>query len=98
MPANRTAPLPAHPAAALFPETTVADYEAIKADIAKQGQLHPIITIGEGADMKVLAGRTRQRACLDLGIEPKYQPYQGNDPIGFVIGDNIHRRHLTAEQ
>jgi hypothetical protein len=99
-PANRTRrkPLPAHAAAALFPETTGADYAAIKADIKQQGQLHPIITVGEGADIKVLAGRTRQSACIELGIEPKYQPYQGNDPIAFVIGDNIHRRHLTAEQ
>jgi hypothetical protein len=95
---TRRKPLPAHPAAELFPETTGADYQAIKADIKQQGQLHPIITVGEAADMQVLAGRTRQRACLDLGIQPKYQPYQGNDPIGFVIGDNVLRRHLNAKQ
>jgi hypothetical protein len=91
-------PLPVHPAAEIFPPMEGGEFEAFKADIAKHGLHHPIITIGEGADIKVLAGRNRQRACIELDIEPQYRPFQGDDPIAFVIGDNIHRRHLTVEQ
>ena len=46
----------------------------------------------------MLEGIHRQKACLTLGIPPKFTPYQGNDPLGFVISANMVRRHLTTGQ
>jgi hypothetical protein len=38
------------------------------------------------------------RACKAAGIEPEYTPYQGNDPLAFVISKNLKRRHLSTSQ
>jgi len=46
----------------------------------------------------ILDGRNRYRACLEAGIEPTSTAYIGDDPQGFVVSMNMHRRHLTAEQ
>jgi N6-adenosine-specific RNA methylase IME4 len=47
---------------------------------------------------QVLDGRNRYRACLDAGSSPLFRDYLGNDPLGFVISKNLHRRHLTESQ
>jgi hypothetical protein len=33
-----------------------------------------------------------------VGIPFRARPYDGDDPLGFVISTNIHRRHMTVEQ
>jgi hypothetical protein len=43
-------------------------------------------------------GSSRYRACLELAIEPDVSLYKGTDPLGFVIGKNLHRRHLNESQ
>ena len=48
-------------------------------------------------DNKVIDGWHRLRACMNLGLEPMLTELDG-DPVDFVIGQNIHRRHLTASQ
>ena len=47
---------------------------------------------------RILDGRNRAKACQELGIEPKYVEYEGNDPVGFVLSKNLHRRQLTQSQ
>ena len=47
---------------------------------------------------KILDGRNRYRACVELGIEPETTNYTGNDPVGFSLSLNLHRRHLTSDQ
>ena len=47
---------------------------------------------------KVLEGVNRTEACKRLNIKVKARQYPGNDPIGFVLSANLHRRHLDASQ
>jgi hypothetical protein len=50
---------------------------------------------------KIIDGRNRALACQKLGIEPKYHERRFTDKAGlraYIISQNIHRRHLTAEQ
>ena len=83
-----------HPLANLLPRMTDEEFKGLVADIKKNGQIEPI-TIHEG---KVLEGRHRYLACEKLGIEPMTEPFVGKDPIAFVMGKNVHRRHMTIEQ
>jgi hypothetical protein len=84
--------LPHHPLADLFPlwSETSCSYAAFKESVGVHG-VDPIVMY-EG---KVLGGRLRLRACRDLGIEPLFVDYDGDDPLGFVLRDNLNRRHLT---
>lgn len=83
-----------HEAADIFPEMTPEEFRGLSADIEKHGLLHPIVTTPDGL---ILDGRHRWRACMELGIKPKYQIHAGN-PWSFVISANLHRRHLTTSQ
>jgi hypothetical protein len=33
-----------------------------------------------------------------LGIEPETVEYDGDDPVGYVLSKNLHRRHLNESQ
>ena len=90
-----------HPAAGIFPmlaEDSVgfkATYEDIKAN-----GMHTAVWMCNG---EVLEGRHRVRILELLGKEElrpyaDYRNYEGNDPIGFVISMNLHRRHLNESQ
>lgn len=83
-----------HPAAALMPAMSDDEYAALRADVDAHGLLVPIV-LHEG---KVLDGRHRLRACRELGIEPRYETFAGDDPLAYVVATNLHRRHLTAAQ
>ena len=83
-----------HPLADIFPPMEGADFEALVVDIKVNG-LHEPIVIHEG---KIPDGRNRYRACVAAGIEYALTLYRGDDPAGFVVSANIHRRHLTQKQ
>lgn len=83
-----------HPLSASFPAMPEGDFAALSDDIAKRGLLEPVITL----DGMVLDGWHRYAACKKLGRKCPTQPFTGDDPIGFVLARNLHRRHLTASQ
>jgi hypothetical protein len=85
-----------HPIANIFPllDENSPAFKAFVEDIEKRGQQEQI-WIFEG---KILDGRNRYLACQRLGLEPKTRVYLGDDPIGFVLGVNLHRRHLDESQ
>lgn len=84
-----------HDVANLFPAMDASEYEALKADIAARGLLEPV-WVHEG---KVIDGRHRYKACVELGIEPRTQTWNGHGSlVEFVVSLNMRRRHLTASQ
>jgi len=83
-----------HKYADLFPLITGQDYDEFKSDILQNGLREPIWLYED----KVLDGRNRYRACIESCIEPRFNEYSGNDPLGFVISLNLKRRHLDTGQ
>src|SRR5215470_8707112 len=85
-----------HPLADLFPmlEDKSATFEALVDDIRERKQQEPVI-LYEG---KILDGRNRYLACQRLGREIQVKDFTGDDPIGFVLSANLHRRHLDESQ
>ena len=88
-----------HPAANIFPMMSDAEYQSLKADIEKNG-VNVWMTFYDG---KLLDGRNRYRACVELGINADHYSEQIDvdlipDPVAWVLSLNLHRRHLTDTQ
>jgi hypothetical protein len=83
-----------HPLCALFPRMEGQEFEDMKADIRVHG-LRQRIVVYNGM---ILDGGNRHRACLDIGVPPVTMDYNGNDPVGFVLSQNLHRRHMSVGQ
>jgi hypothetical protein len=92
--AASAAPYPIHDLAKIFPPLSEGERQKLKDDISAQGLLESI-TLYKG---KVLDGANRQDICVELGVTPTYIQYVGSTPASFVIGKNLHRRHLTISQ
>lgn len=75
---------------------TADEYAALKADIAESGLLEPLLTF----DGKIIDGRNRYQACVELNITPKVERWVGNEAalVPFVVSMNLKRRHLNAGQ
>ena len=85
---------PIHPLAEIFPLLEGPEFAALVSDIADRGQLEAIV-LCEG---KILDGRNRYRACIAAGVDPQFEPYLGDDPLGLVLSRNVRRRHLDESQ
>jgi ParB-like chromosome segregation protein Spo0J len=83
-----------HPLAELFPFIEGEEFDILVESIKNNGQREPIHTYEE----QILDGRNRYMACKKLNIQPILVEYTGNDPIEFVIDENLNRRHLTTSQ
>lgn len=83
-----------HPYADIFPWIEGPAFDELKADIAKNGVLEPIVFL----DDAILDGRNRYMAARALGIEYPRVEYEGDDPLSFVLSKNLARRHLTDRQ
>ena len=83
-----------HEIADLFPLIEGDEFQLLCGDIKKAGLNHPVILL----DDIILDGRNRYRACVEVGIEPRYEKFEGEDPLAFVLSENLHRRHLTISQ
>ena len=83
-----------HPYADLFPMMDREPLRQLTASIREEGLQNPIITY-EG---KILDGRNRAAACANAQVEPRYEEYEGDDPLGFVFRANLIRRHLNTSQ
>jgi len=85
-----------HPIADIFPmlDENSVGFKALVEDIKERKQQEPVWLFEE----KILDGRNRYRACQQLGIEVEVRHYHKQDPIGFVLSVNLHRRHLNESQ
>lgn len=88
-----------HALCEMVPEASESEYAEIREDIRKNGfdNRFPIVMIGEW----VLDGRTRLRACKELGIEPpteEWKPCGPSDTPGAFVLRSIRHRRLTDAQ
>lgn len=83
-----------HPLANIFPLLDGQPYSDLIADIMKHGVREPVWLY----DGQILDGRNRWRASQVAGIECPTREYEGDDPAGFVVSLNLHRRHLNEGQ
>jgi DNA methylase/Putative RNA methylase family UPF0020 len=91
--------LPVHPVAQIFPPLSAPELKELADDIDEHG-LHEPVWLWRDSDGTeyLLDGRNRVAACEMAGVEVLTRWYPGDDPIAFVIGQNIRRRHLTSGQ
>jgi ParB-like chromosome segregation protein Spo0J len=83
-----------HPYADMFPRMQGDEFKGLVASIKKDRQEESIILY----DGKILDGRNRHAACIEAGVEPRCEPYEGEDPLGYVLRKNLHRRQLQTSQ
>ena len=83
-----------HPAAEIFPLLNADGISELADDIERNGLQLPIVL----CDGKLLDGRNRLAACTLVGVDPEFVDYDGDDPVGYVVSLNLHRRHLSPSQ
>lgn len=85
-----------HEYANLFPMMTDDELTALVDDMKRNGfdETAPIVTLRG----KILDGRNRYKAAQLAGVKPDFIEYDGDDPLGFVLRHNLHRRHLNESQ
>lgn len=83
-----------HPLADAFPLMEGEPFDELVADIRDHGLHHPV-TLFEGM---ILDGRNRWRACQQLNIPHTEVRYTGDDPVAFVVSENLRRRMLSPRQ
>lgn len=87
--------LPVHPVAEMYPLMPEDAYEEFKEDIRLHGQYDDII-VSNGV---LIDGRHRLRACLELGIEPRWSELpKSENAKTWIASHNQHRRHMTTGQ
>lgn len=86
---------PIHPEANKFPMMEGAQYEEFREDIRRHGLMTPIAVMPDGC---VLDGRNRLKACLEVGVEPRFLTVNPESPMAYVMSANKHRRHLSSSQ
>lgn len=94
-----------HEYSLIFPAMNEAEFEGLKDSLRRNGYIKQCgsITLYEG---KILDGKERYRACLDLGIEPVFETYEEvierghyrGSPRDFVMSCNRYRQCFTETQ
>lgn len=83
-----------HEYADLFPWIEGPAFKELVEDVRHNGVLEPIVFL----DGAILDGRNRYMAAREAGVEYPRVEYTGSDPLGFVISQNLKRRHLSESQ
>lgn len=91
----KTTTLDSHPAADAFPLMSDVELNDLADDIRARGLEYPILLDEEN---RILDGRNRFIACEKADVEPEFDVYRGDDPVGTVISLNLTRRHLSESQ
>jgi ParB-like chromosome segregation protein Spo0J len=87
-----------HTYADLFPRMTDEEFKALVEDIRVNGLRQPITTYHG----QILDGRQRYEAAKQAGHELTENDFvelkSGEDPLKFVVSQNVNRRHLNESQ
>jgi len=86
-----------HPFANVFPLLDGDDLGTLTEDIRENGQREPVILY----DGKILDGRNRYRACVELGIPAIFDHSKASndeEALRESVSRNLRRRHLTPTQ
>jgi hypothetical protein len=83
-----------HPAAEKISRYDELRFRMLVDDIRDKGLLVPIV-LYQG---KILDGRHRYRACIEAGVEPRFEVRGEADPYGDVASYNLFRRHSDGGQ
>lgn len=86
---------PIHPACAAWPQPAAVEFNKLVGDIRLRGLINPIWLMPDGA---IIDGKTRYAACEKAGVEPRFETYAGDDPVGFTISMNERRRHMSVSK
>lgn len=71
------------------------EFQELCADIRQRGLRQPITVWTDGS---LLDGRNRLLACFETNRDVALERYEGDDPVGFSLSANLHRRHLNQGQ
>ena len=84
-----------HEVANQFPLMTENEFQELVKDIKENGQSEPIKIYQN----KIIDGRNRYKACLELDIEPKTQEWDGEGSlIAKVVSLNLKRHQYTDKE
>ena len=81
--------------ALMFPPLSPARYARLLASIRAHGLRRPIV-VWRG---QVIDGLHRLKACLEAGVEPRYEFLdEGEDPFEYLADENISLRAMTQNE
>lgn len=84
-----------HPIASLFPAMAADELVDLTKDVAEHGVRRPVVFWGG----KLIDGRHRLQAAVAAGLAcPRVDLDIEDDPVAFVVSENLQRRHLTVSQ
>lgn len=95
-PAAIPEPYTVHQVLALVPPMTLWERAGLLASIRDHGLAVPIVTMPDG--QTILDGRERLAACIEVGVQPRFQVYDGSDPAGTVLALNGLRYHRSPRE
>lgn len=90
-----------HPFALRFPLIVGEEWEAFKASIRKTrgNKVAVIYRVLPDGTKQGIDGRNRERACEELCLKCRMEEeiIDDDDVRDFILANNVHRRHMTAE-
>lgn len=82
-----------HHLSASWPDMSEEDFQSLRDSITNVGQLESIILYGD----EVLDGWQRYQACLAENMPPRFETFEGDDPVEFISAKHT-RRPLNLTQ
>jgi len=86
-----------HPLANLFPRHSGEEITELSQSIKDMGQLQPIMIATENGETYLIDGRNRLAACIEAGVEPVIEVFEGDIPA-YIHSVNLRRDHTKGQR